>query len=252
MGEVALVFSGFESGWRTRIKEKAWAKIYASPLMQGCTRGDIRYVRALLAGYWNFVERFPEIIEGTFSTIPSDIPGQAETRPNKFLRRAARILAGTLESMQNDERQHRVLWLKSAAKAGLGYSDLTGWRVLSEVEDISSVIGAANVRTKLLYFAAVEIVAEGISKCLSESDRFRGIMENEGMRWFDVHLRHPENVTTHEDLAYQAVERLFQEEGIEPTEQGIDEDIQVGVDLFIRAAQACATQFAGSRVPVSE
>lgn len=246
MGEVASVFPGFESGWRTRIKSKAWAKIYASPLMQGCRRGDIRYVRALLAGYWDFVDRFPRIIEGTFSTI--SVSGDALGRLKRFLNLAARTLAGTLESMKNDERQHRVLWLKSADKAGLGYGDLTNWHVLSEINDISNVIGTADVRTKLLYFAAVEIVAEGISKCLSESDQFKIMMESEGMRWFEVHLLHPENVTTHEDLAYQTVERLFQAEGIEPTEQVVDETIQVGVDLFIRAAEACAREFAGTPV----
>lgn len=248
MTPITPVFADFQPGWKTRIKQKAWEKIYASPLMRGCIEGDIRFAVALLAGYWNFVDRFPSIIEGTFSSASDDVPDKLRT----FLRRAAKTLAGTLASMEGDERQHRELWIRASKVVGLGRIRLDRWEVLPEVDTIARTIGGANISTKLLYFAGVEIVAEGISKCLSESHSFTSMMGREGMRWFQVHLLHPESVTTHEDIAYRTAEMLLRAEDVKPTEAVIDGYVQECVDLFIQAAEACALKFGRTPIPLSE
>lgn len=222
------------SGWQERIKSEAWAKITASPLMQGCRNCDERALKALYCGYWHFVDTFPEVIQSTYREAPV---GKADGR---FLRRAAGILAGTLEGMEADERAHRTLWIKSAAQFGFSEERLYEWPVVGEIAAISQAMsGEALLQHRLLQFVATEIVAEGISNCLASSEAFKHQAGAGGMGWFNVHLIHPDDETTHEAIAYNAAFLMMREAGAQPHEISIGAEVQSGVDLFIKAALAC-------------
>ena len=222
-------------GWQERIKSEAWTKIFASPLMQGCQQCDRRALEALYCGYWNFVDTFPEIIQSTYREAPG---GEAQTR--RFLRRAASILAGTLEGMEADERAHRTLWIKSAAEFGITETHLYEWPVVNEIKAISHTMSAETLlQRRLLQFVATEIVAEGISNCLAASDAFKERAGARGMGWFNVHLLHPDDETTHEAIAYNTAFLLMRESGTAADEISVGAQVQNGVDLFISAANAC-------------
>lgn len=214
--------------------------------MQGCAKGDVRHIVALIAGFWDFVDRFPAVIRGTFSTIPE---GTAPTLA-KFLRRSASILSGTLAGMEEDERAHRALWLKSAEMVDLDVQQLMSWKVLPEIDRISTSIEEAEIAEKLLGFVAVEIVAEGISNFLAHSPNFVAVMGQKGMGWFRIHLVHPNDGTTHEDIAYKAAHQMFLAAGKEPTEETLNATIQNCVDLFISGARACAQSFVHEQATV--
>ncbi len=244
MNGISSAFVGFQEDWKSRIKQEAWGKVFASPLMKGCATGDIKYIVALLAGFWDFVDRFPAIIRGTFMNIPAGSP-----KLQKFLRRAAGKLSGTLTGMEEDERNHRTLWLKAAGMVDLNLEKLMGWKVLPEIDLISSSIERAEIRKKLLYFVAVEIVAEGISKYLSQYAAFEKVMGQKGMGWFKAHLVHPTDGTTHEDIAYRAAYQMYQAAGEIPSEEKINFVVQECVDLFSAADRACIHSF--TRAPLS-
>lgn len=223
------------SGWQERIKSAAWAKISASPLMHGCRQCDESALKALYCGYWNFVDTFPEVIQSTYREAPVGDSGEG-----RFLRRAAAILAGTLEGMEADERAHRTLWIKSATEFGFAQDQLHEWPVVTEIAAISQTMsGEILLQRRLLQFVATEIVAEGISNCLSSSDAFKQRAGGRGMGWFNVHLIHQNDETTHEAIAYNTAFLLMREAGAHLDEFSIDAEVQNGVDLFITAAQAC-------------
>jgi hypothetical protein len=242
MNDMSYEFIGFEYAWKARIKLEAWEKINASPLMAGCATGDARFIVALLAGFWDFVDRFPAIIRGTFNTISQG----TDPRFTRFLQRASQRLAGMLSGMESDERAHRALWLKSASMVDLDVQKLMSWRVLPEIDRISTVIDQAEVRKKLLYFVAVEIVAEGISNFLSNSSAFEKVMGQKGLSWFRVHAVQPNDQTTHEEIAYRAAYQLFMKAGEDLTEERLNTTIQECVDLFIKGASACCDAFGGA------
>ena len=223
------------SGWQERIKSAAWAKISASPLMHGCQQCDGRALEALYCGYWNFVDSFPEVIQSTYREAPAGVSGDG-----RFPRRAAGILAGTLEGMEADERAHRALWIKSAAEFGFTEDQLYEWPVVTEIAAISQTMaGETLLQRRLLQFVATEIVAEGISNCLAASEEFKQKAGARGMGWFNVHLIHQVDETTHEAIAYNTAFLLMRDAGVQPDESSIDAEVQNGVDLFIAAAQAC-------------
>jgi pyrroloquinoline quinone (PQQ) biosynthesis protein C len=228
--------------WKARIKDEAYAKVLVSPLLRGCAQGG-DYPRALLGGFWYFVNEFPGIIRETYSNVPA----AANEKIRRFLRRSAPALSGTLKGMEDDERAHRALWIRSASRVGLSEDQLQQRRVLPEVKSLTEAIRTeGHFARRLLYFVAVEIVAEGVARYLSQAPRFVELMGEEGMQWFTVHVVHPDDATTHEAVAYNlslSAKRIAHE----PTdEKSIDADIQRCVDWFFNASIACARDFASA------
>jgi hypothetical protein len=223
------------SGWQDRIKSEAWRKINTSLLMDGCRRCDARALEALYCGYWNFVDTFPEVIQSTYREAPVGDSGQS-----RFLRRAAGILAGTLEGMEADERAHRTLWIKSAVEFGIEEKQLYEFPVVPEIAEIAATMSReTKLQRRLLQFVSTEIVAEGISNCLAAAETFKQRAGARGMGWFNVHLIHQDDETTHEAIAYNTAFMLMREAGEQLDEQAVGVEVQLGVDLFITAAQAC-------------
>lgn len=233
-------FRSDDADWRALIKKEAWEKIEKSTLMKSCATGGKKEIRALMAGFWNFVHRFPGIINGTFTVMPSH---KISEKLGKFLKRSAPTLSGTLKEMENDERNHRFLWLNASSVVGLDLDALNQWQVLEEIDKISMSISQADVKEKLLAFVAVEIVAEGISQYLCRSPYFRESMGSKGLGWFNVHTVHPDDGTTHEDIAYRVVLQIYQADGTNVSGKMINGTVQKYVDMFIVAAGACHNTF---------
>lgn len=212
-----------------QIKRVSWQKIFATPLLQGCGGGDSDSLRGLFAGYWHFVDNFPALIRATY---------EASARFSKY----GRVLSGALLEMETDERNHRTLWIKSADAASISEAELYGSAPLPEVQEIiTSMLERVSLWQRLLDFVAVEIVAEGISVYLLESESFRARMGKKGMGWFNVHSVHPADQTSHEDIAYRAAQSLM------PAGTGafatINQTIQEAVDRFVVAAYACHERY---------
>lgn len=224
-------------GWQERIKSLAWQKIFKSSLMAGCKDVDDRALEGLYCGFWHFVDTFPEIIQSTYRSAP-DPDGNS----GRFLRRASSILAGTLEGMEADERAHRTLWIKSARAFEIEEGKLHQWPVVPEIRAISNAMSEEMaLQRRLMHFVATEIVAEGISRCLTASENFKGEAGAGGLGWFNVHLVDQDDETTHEAIAYNAAFLLMREAGISISEDEINREIQKSVDLFIEGARGCCT-----------
>lgn len=237
--------------WRTRMKDEAYRKVLASPLMHACAEGG-NYPRALFGGFWHFVDEFPAIIRETYTALPS---AAAKDTVRRFLRR--------LQGMEDDERAHRALWIRSASRVGLSEGQLHQWRVLPEIRSLTqSIRTEKHLGRRLLYFVAVEIVAQGVARYLFQAPRFVEAMGEEGMEWFAAHLAAPGHATTHEAVAYKLALAVKQAADEPIDEKSINDDIQRCVDWFFAGGVACGSgpnrgnhagvlTTAGSRPPLS-
>ena len=194
-------------------KRTLFTEIDAHPLMRGCLMADPRYMLGLFAGFWPFVDGFPAVIEKSYAKIaagPSDLqlsPGQ-----RRDIARKGRMLGGAkaLAAMADDEREHRGLWLRSAGRADLNLEDLVDFGVLPSAARLTGDMEESSGPVQLaMHFAAVEFVAEDISKVLMVPGKFRELMGQEGSRWFNVHLMTAHHKgTAHEDIALALAARF--------------------------------------------
>ena len=228
--------------WAPAIKDEAFRRIAGSPLVEGCaTHGNAgRHAFALVAGFWPFVDAFPAIIRRTYG--PTDAAPDKLLR--RFQRRAGAILANTLVGMESDERDHRALWLRSARSLGLSEAGLGRLPVLPEVRQLVEAVGnESSLARRLLYFVAVEMVAESVARVVSASPRFVAAMGEPGMGWFAAHRLSPGETGAHEALAYKlalAVKRAAREP-VDP--DAVAADILRCIDWFVAAGAACEVAF---------
>lgn len=213
---------------KEQIKLKSWSKLANSPNMIRFKEANETALRALFIGYWPFVDGFPAVIQSTYEATEQ-------------FSRLGKILSGALREMETDERNHRALWLISAAAAGISEENLYEPAPLHDVERIiGTMVERETLWERLLDFVAVEIVAEGISVFFLESQNFCDRLGKKGTAWFKVHVVHPSDQTTHEDLAYRAAISLMPEGlSAETMFELIDKTVQETVDRFIFAANAC-------------
>lgn len=209
-----------------QIKRSSWRQLNESPLMNRFKRADDAALQALFIGYWPFVDRFPQVIRSTYEAT------------ERFARHG-RVLSGALREMETDERNHRALWLRSAQAAGITEQALQAARALPEVEHITdAMVARPSLWQRLLDFVAVEIVAEGISASFLSSQAFCDRLGPKGLAWFKVHVVHPVDQTTHEELAYRAALSLMPEDLPSDRLARIDQTVQETVQRFIAAAGA--------------
>lgn len=214
---------------KEQIKRSCWERIFVAPLMQGCRGNDETYLRALFIGYWHFVDSFPAVIRETYED-------------SARFTRYGKVLSGALREMESDERNHRALWIKSANAVSIDADELYNTAPLQAVTNITTLMLARDsLWQRLLDFVAVEIVAEGISAYLIPSEKLISRMGKEGMGWFRIHAIHPENQTSHENIAYRAAESMMQPG--EATFSLISRTIQETVDRFIVASNACVDAY---------
>jgi len=229
-----------DAAQREKTKIEVSRKVAASPLLRGCAGGAPEYLWALFEGYWLFVDQFPGIIRETYGSTPRDVSDATR----RFLRRAAPILSGTLAGMEDDERAHRTLWIESARCAGISETRLSSAPLVPEVRTLTENIGGErDLRRRLLYFVSVEIVAEEMSRFLADAPAFVSIMGEKGMGWFNAHLVHPTGTTTHEEIAYNIVEKLGRANGQSVDGAEINEHIQRAVDWFTSGATGCVREY---------
>lgn len=221
--------------WVSGIKEEVHRKVRTCTLTAGCRQGDHACVKALVIGFWPFVDAFPGIIKDRYLNV-SDTELDSQAR---VMQRAAQILA----RMENDERSHRDLWLCTAEAMGL---DPTRDLVRNPLAEITALIeqmrGESDLATVFLCFVAVEMVAETLSQELLASEAFCDMLNERGKVWFKVHVAH--EGTTHEQIAFRLAMAHYRDEDT-PGAEKINAIIQQTVDLFCAGGEACRRELAG-------
>jgi len=140
-----------------------------------------------------------------------------------------------LNGIRKDEENHRKLWLETGAALGLRYPIDYERPVLPESRGWIDAVGMeSDVSRLFLRFAAIEMIAEMVSKEFLTSNRFRDTLGPRGCEWFRVHAEHSQGMT-HEELELQLA-FSFAEGNL--SKELVDAVIQDTVDRFIEAAEA--------------
>lgn len=224
-----------------RFRDMARAKVLASPLVQGCANwvAGPAYARALLGGFWSFVDAFPAMVRDTRLQLPAAtieaLRGSLASDTGDIMARAA------LHDMESDESMHRDLWVRSAGRVGLTEAALHTWPALPEVRTITDALQTEpHLARRLLYFVAVEVVAAEASRHLLQAPRFVEAMGEDGSCWFTAHLTAADGATTHESVAYVLAVALLDAAGEAHDEMSVDEPVARCINWFFDASVACA------------
>lgn len=233
--------------WFPEVKEIAMGKISALPLVQACARGDKEAAKLLLAGFAAFIEQFPEHIDQATRVMVRRkhlTPSQKEHfRP--LLKKVSRLLP----SIRKDELEHRLLWIKSSEALGISEDSYLrnadmGYEV-PDMQELLALTGDSSVTGRtLVRFAAVEIVAEALSRTVLASDEFRALMGTTGLGWFKVHAEHHGGGETHETLVLKLAFSLLRREKqidrpADPNPIDVGRWIQETADAFVKVANEC-------------
>lgn len=210
--------------WLPGLKEETLEKVSNSPLTQGCAKGYTESLRALMIGFWPFVDSFPDIINSKYARSGN---------------RGAQILA----EMEQDERGHRILWLQTCEVLAIDEKEMEH-EPLPRMRRLIQVIGEdTQPYISFLRFLGVEIIAEALSVALMEHAPFQEQLGERGQEWFKVHLNavNEAHATSHEALTIRLAK---QHAGPSGSETQFAKEVAQTVDLFIEAGEECHTQLA--------
>lgn len=217
--------------WVSEIRNETLQKISLSPFATACRDGDMRLTKNLFQRFWPFVDAFPKIINrACLHILKTELVKTFGLEMIDLFRLGFQVLS----SMQQDEEDHRQLWLKTAHVLGLTSTDLHQHST-PEVKMVTSVI-AEDVDPYMMFlrFVGVEVVAESMSENFLSSERFKSALGKEGLRWFEVHVTH--EGMSHEELAFKLARALHRGELTREKSHAVIHHV---VDLFIGAAEVC-------------
>ncbi len=220
--------------WFTNVKRKAADKIQNLNLAGACAQANGNAIKALVLGFWPFVDVFPSHIEqATWALVRGKRLSEAQKRDLPELMRSVR---GLLPSIRDDEENHRLLWIETAEAIGISREELQTYRdTATEMQSLIAITAApAHPATKLVQFSTVEVVAEALSRTLLASDSFKTRVGKRGLRWFQVHAQH-NGEDTHETLTLRLALAL----NTEGAALMCDQIVQTTADAFVDAANAC-------------
>ena len=230
--------------WIPNIKKDVRRKVESSPIIQGCARGDVSHVRALITGYWPFVDAFPKIIFRTLYSTKKYLlkPHFILTFGPLMLRGIHTMNAKVTKEIQSDEAAHRDLWIQTAAALGLTIKDLRNQKAIPEILHLNETVGeGTDFFIRYLRFVAVEMVAEEISRVLLASAPFSELVGESGQEWFHVHILHDlHEGMSHEELALRLawIFYFIDHQSEEPQEKDVSRTIHEMVDLFDAVGKA--------------
>ncbi len=222
--------------WMQEIRVEAYQKISESRFAGLCYVGNEEAMRLLIIGLWQFVDDFPHIVGRGKRCLTrlSHVEMHGMKEMISLLRKTKKIL----REIQTDEEDHRNLWLETGRALGLIYPENFKQEPLPEVKNwIKAVDEESDPLTMFLKFAAIEIIAESISKHLLPSSNFTAVLGKRGCEWFRLHTVHHPGVS-HEELALRIGFAFCQGD---PIKNLCNATIQNIVDHFVIAAEACLT-----------
>ncbi len=217
--------------WIADIKKEAHRKIAGANFAAACRSGDVTAMRNLILGVWPFVDIFPKIIIRGSRCLYQRKSFRDRELLNMLIHRGSRVLS----SIQQDEEDHRTLWLNAGSALKANYPIDFDREPIPEVRDwIDAVSQTADPFTMFLRFAAIEIIAESVSVDFLSSVSFTTALGTRGCEWFRVHAVHDTDLR-HEELELRLG---FAFRG-QPTKKESNTVIQGVIDLFLMAARAC-------------
>ncbi|TSC71655.1 MAG: hypothetical protein G01um101470_531 [Parcubacteria group bacterium Gr01-1014_70] len=223
--------------WYKGIKEEAYKRITEAPFADACRKGDREVMKKLIINLWPFVDIFPQTVGRIYAYL--------FTNPVMYFRHGFLNMLSLsydsvvfLKSIARDEKSHRLLWLDSGLAFGLQYPKDYGYSITPQTQVWKDeVMNRTELSEMFLGYVAIEIIAESISKNLVNSDPFKLVLGDRGIRWFAVHT------IDHGDVSHENLELhlacAFHPQPEMLTRETAEHSIMSVVDKFLAAANAC-------------
>lgn len=226
------------------IKKEVRRKVEASLIIQKCRSGDHQYIKSFNLGYWPLVDTFLLTVNWAQEDVSRALnPDQLTRRFGKSaISEFDQLSTEAISTIRRDETDHRTLWRYAAESIGLTYDDLKAYISSPEVSHLINVLrDNTDLYAQFIRFAAVEIVAEEVSRALIKSTLFTTFVK--AQEWFNEHIRHNFfSGMCHEELAWRVAFTLrfiFTGEENFPRKEEVCGIIYDTVDLFDAVGNKC-------------
>ncbi|BCK75342.1 hypothetical protein AA0242T_2174 [Acetobacter aceti NRIC 0242] len=176
--------------------------IFSSPLIRACAQGDRASIRALLIGFWPFVQAFERAIDQRVGHLPLRplVERFGQSRVKTFFSEAREAV----REMKEEEGSHALLWVAGAKELGI---DLNAdqYPQLSSVENLIQASTSDDPVEFFSWLAGVEYLAEELSAYLCHAPAFISTFPSGRWIWGEAHNAHdhhgPSHLEIDEDLA---------------------------------------------------
>ena len=167
---------------RLALRVHAREEVFGSPLIRACAAGDEPAIRALLEGFWPFVQGFEQAIDMQVRRLPLRplIARFGQARIKRFFADARAVL----REMKEEEGSHAALWLEGAAGIGL---DLARVEPVEGVQELLRNADTADPVEFFCWLAGTEYIAEELAAYLCHAPAFLEIFPNRRWKWGEVH-----------------------------------------------------------------
>lgn len=195
----ALLFSE-EIVDRAALRIHAREEIYGSSLIRDCACGDLNSIKALLLGFWPFVQAFEQAIDERVGRLPTRplVQRFGQDRVRVFFNEARKAV----REMKEEEGSHAILWRRAAEELGVDLNEQ------HTIPGITTLLESACSDDEVEFFcwlAGTEYIAEELSAYLCNSPAFNKSFPSGKWVWGLAHLMHdhegPSHLEIDEDLA---------------------------------------------------
>jgi hypothetical protein len=194
----ALLFSDSAVD-RRALRAHARQEISGSPLIRACADGDLPAVRALLQGFWPFVQAFEKAIDYQVGRLPIKplIQRFGQEKVRTFFSEAR----DAVREMHEEEGSHAELWREGAEGIGVVLDGGVSAR------GVAALLQNARTSDPVEFFcwlAGTEYIAEELAAHLCHSSAFASLFADQRWTWGDAHIAEhqgPSHLEIDEDLA---------------------------------------------------
>ena len=180
---------------RVALRAHAQDEVTGSPLIRACASGDQEAIRALLIGFWPFVQAFERAIDLRVGRLPMRplIERFGQDRVRAFFSEAR----AAVREMKDEEGSHALLWRRAAEELDIELDDRPA------VEGVRDLLANAESDDTVEFFcwlAGTEYIAEELSAYLCNAPGFTGSFPSNRWVWGLAHLAHDHDGPSHLDI----------------------------------------------------
>lgn len=185
---------------RGALRVHAREEVYGSRLIRSCAEGNLNAIKALLVGFWPFVQAFERAIDDRVGRLPTRplVQRFGQSRVRAFFNEAREAV----REMKEEEGSHALLWRRAAEELGVKLDEQP------VVPGVAALLESACSDDEVEFFcwlAGTEYIAEELSAYLCNAPAFNNKFPSGRWVWGLAHLMDdhagPSHLEIDEDLA---------------------------------------------------
>ncbi len=208
-------------------------KIYSSALARGAAHGDKETIRAMMIGWWPFIQAFERAIDVRVGHLPIKplVQRFGQTRIKAFFSEAREAV----REMKEEEGSHAILWADGAKEFGL---DLFGTHY-DTLPSVQKLIANADSEDPVIFFswlAAVEYIAEELAAYLCHAPKFTSLFAKKKWTWGLAHDEHEHDGPSHLEIDEDLARAYYPSNDPDITRAALTANMHECIEMFEKAS----------------